>query len=147
MVGQRPLTWPAMLTGRRSYPRWLVRGLVVFGVGMTAFAAVASREHHSAVGARDAVISQYVALESRNLESSDPALAMQLALIARRMFPTIEGRSTLLDTTAGEMPTRLLGPAGPTALALGDDGHRVAIAYRSAGQVRIYTLRQAQLTW
>src|SRR5579875_3415505 len=104
MVGQRPLTWPAMLTGRRAYPRWLVRGLVLFAAAMTVLAAVASREHHSTVDGRDTVISQYVALEARNLEASDPALAMQLALIARRVFPTTEGRAALLDVTAGEMP-------------------------------------------
>src|ERR1700739_2178219 len=113
-----------MLTGRRTYSKWLVRGLVLFALAMTVLASIASREHNSTINARDSVLSQYVALEARNLQSSDPALAMQLALIAHRMFPTPQARSALLDVTAGEMPTRLLGPAGETDLALGDDGHR-----------------------
>ncbi len=136
-----------MLAGRRTYSKWLIRGLVLFAAAMTVLAAVASREHNSTIGARDSVLSQYVGLEARNLQSSDPALAMQLALIAHRMFPTPAARSALLDVTAGEMPTRLLGPIGETGLALGDDGHRLAIAYQSAGQVKIYALKEAQLTW
>ncbi len=135
-----------MIAGRRTYPRLLVRGLVLFGVGMTAFAAVASREHNSTVSARNELLSQYVALESRNLAPSDPALAAQLALVAYRLGASVDSRSALLDTTAAEIPTRLLGPAGHTGLALGDDGHRVAISYQSTGQVKVYSLRQAQLT-
>jgi WD40 repeat protein len=135
-----------MITGRRAYPKLLVRGLVVFAAGMTIFAAVASREHNSSQSARNEVLSQYVALQSRSLESSDPALASQLALVAYRISRTPDARSALLDATASEMPTRLLGPSGKTGLAVGDDGHRLAISYQSTGQVKIYSLRYAQLT-
>lgn len=135
-----------MLTGRRTYPRWLVRGLVLFAVGMTAFAAVASREHNGSERARKQALSQYVALESRTLQGSDPSLAMQLALVAYRLWPTMQARSALLDVTAREMPTRLIGRPGQTALALGDNGHRLAIAYRAAAEVKVYALRYSQLT-
>ena len=135
-----------MIVGRRTYPKLLVRGLVVFAVGMTVFAAIASRERHSNGVARDAVLSQYVALESRGLEQSEPALSLQLALISYRISKTPDGLSVLLDTTAGEMPTRLLGPRGKTELALGDDAHRLAISYQSAGLVKIFSLRYSHLT-
>lgn len=135
-----------MITGRRAYPKWLVRGLVLFAVGMTALAAVASREHHSTENARNAAISRLVALESRDMQTSDPALGMQLALVAYRLAQTTDARSALVDATAGEMPTRLIGQPGQTVLALGDDGHRVAIAYQADDQVAIYKLHYSQLT-
>ncbi|MDE3130820.1 MAG: hypothetical protein KGL16_06665, partial [Acidobacteriota bacterium] len=99
---------------RRAYPRWLIRGLVIFAIGMTVFAAVASREHHGAENARDAALSRLVALRSLTLRSRDPSLAMQLALVAYRLAQTTDARSALLDATAGEMPTRLLGRPGRT---------------------------------
>jgi WD40 repeat protein len=135
-----------VITGRRSYPKWLVRGLILFAIGMTAFAAVASREHHGAENARNAALSELVAQKSRLLQASDPSLAMQLALVAYRLSQTSDARSTLIDTTAGEMPTRLTGRPGQTRLALGDNGHRVAIAYQGTNTVAIYGLRYAQLT-
>jgi WD40 repeat protein len=113
---------------------------------MTVVAAVASREHHSAEDARNAALSRLVALRATSFESSDPALAMQLALVAYRLSQTTAARSALLDATAGEMPTRLIGRPGQTALALGDDGHRVAIAYQADDRVALYALRYAQLT-
>jgi WD40 repeat protein len=134
------------MIARRQYPKWLVRGLVVFAIAMTALAAVASREHHSAENQRNAALSRLVALEARNLQSSDPALGMQLALIAYHLSQTTDARSALLDVTAGEMPTRLLGRPGRTLLALGDDAHRLAIAYQADDQVDIYKLHFAQLS-
>lgn len=134
-----------MISGRRAYPKWLVRGLVVFAIGITAFSAVVSREHHAVENERNAALSRYVALRAQGLESSDPALAMQLALVAYRLSQTTQARSALLDVTAGEMPTRLTGRPGRTELALGDDGHRVAIAYQG-DDVALYGLRYAQLT-
>ena len=135
-----------MITGRRAYPKWFVRGLIVFAIGMTILAAITSREHHATENERDAAVSRLVALESRNLESSDPSLAMQLALIAYRVSQTSDARSALVDVTAGEMPTRLTGRPGQTKLALGDDGHRVAIGYQGNDTVAIYSLHYAQLT-
>jgi len=136
-----------METRKRTYPRWLVYGLALFAVGMTVFAAVASREHHSTETARDEAQSRLVALEAGNLRASDPSLAMQLALVAYRLSATIQARSALVEATAGEMPTRLLGPSGPTAIALGDDGHRLAIAYGASDQLKLYSLRYSRLRW
>jgi WD40 repeat protein len=135
-----------VITGRRSYPKWLVRGLILFAIGMTAFAAVASREHHGAENARNAALSELVARESRDLQARDPSLAMQLALIAYHLSQTTASRSALIDTTAGEMPTRLNGRPGQIDLAVGDDGHHVAVAYQGTDTVAVYGLRYAQLT-
>jgi WD40 repeat protein len=135
-----------LITGRRAYQKWFVRGLIVFAIGMTAFASIASREHHATENQRNSAQSRFVALESREFERSDPSLAMQLALIAYRLSQTTEARSALVDVTAGEMPTRLLGRPGQTLLALGDDGHRVAVGYQGNNTVALYTLRYAQLT-
>ena len=134
-----------METRKRTYPRWLVYGLAVFAVGMAIFAAVASREHHSTETARNEAQSRLVALEAGDLRASDPSLAMQLALVAYRLSETTQARSALVEATAGEMPTRLLGPSGPAQIALGDDGHRLAIAYGASDQLKLYSLRYSQL--
>ncbi len=110
---QRALTCGALLTKRRTYPRWLVRGLVLFAVAMTALAAVASREHHSSVSARNQVLSQYVALEARVVQSSHPALARQLSFTAYRIAQSMAARSALLDINSGVMPARLFAKLGP----------------------------------
>ena len=127
-----------------------VRGWSLFAVGMTVFAAVASREHHSTENARDAAALAATSRSRRaNPRASDPSLAMQLALVAYRLWQTPDARSALMDATAGEMPTRLLGPPGKTGLALGDDGHRVAIAYQAtrAGEALLAEVRAAHSGW
>lgn len=134
------------MTRRRTYPRWMIRALILFALGMTIFASVASREHHSVENARNAALSQLVAANAAKLQSSNPSLAMQLALVSWGMSHSMQARSTLLDMAAGELPTRLLGHNGHSALALGDDGHRVAIGYQRGGTVKLYSLRFAQLT-
>ena len=50
----------------------------------------------------------------------------------------------LLDASASEMPTRILGPAGPTFLALGDDGHLLAVAQSATDLVDLYSLKAAR---
>ncbi len=120
--------------------------LALFALGMTIFGAVASREHHSTEDSRNDALSRLVAVESEDLRSSDPSLAMQLSLVAHRLSDSTPATSALIDTTAGEMPTRLLGPDGRTEMAIGDDAHRVAIAYRKSNQLKLYSLRYTQLT-
>jgi WD40 repeat protein len=135
-----------VITGRRAYPKWLVRALVVFAIGMTVLASIASREHHATENARNAALSELVAVNAQRLKMSDPSLSMQLALVAYGLSQTPAARSELADITAGELPTRLLGPSGSTLLALGDDGHRVALGYVAENRIAIYSLRYSQLT-
>lgn len=134
-----------MGTRKRTYARWMVYLLALFALGMTIFGAVSSREYHSTADARDDALSRLVALEAGNLRHNDPSLAMQLSLVAYDLSATPEATASLIDTTAGQMPTRLLGPVGRTAMALGDDGHRVAIVYSASNQLRLYSLRYTQL--
>ena len=134
-----------MGTSKRTYARRMVYLLALFALGMTIFGAVASREYHSTADARNDALSRLVALEAADLRHSDPSLAMQLSLVAYDLSATPEATASLIDTTAGQMPTRLLGPDGHTAMALGDDGHRVAIVYRASNQLRLYSLRYTQL--
>ncbi len=95
--------------------------------------SVASRAGHEA-------LSRQVAIEASQLEPTDPALAMQLALAAYRISPTVQARSGLLDASASEMPTRLLGPLGPTSLALGNNGHLLAVVASATDEVELYSL-------
>ena len=134
-----------MGTRKRTHASWKVYLLAVFALGMTIFGAVASRDYHSTADARNDALSRLVALEAGDLRHSDPSLAMQLSLVAHNLSATPEATASLIDTTATQMPTRLLGPVGRTAMALGDDGHRVAIVYRASNQLRLYALRYTQL--
>ncbi|MGH9104738.1 MAG: helix-turn-helix domain-containing protein [Acidimicrobiales bacterium] len=85
-------------------------------------------------------LSRQVAIEASQLEATDPALAMQLALVAYRISPTVQARSMLLDASASEMPARILGPAGPTFLATGNRGHLLAVAQSATDDVKLYAL-------
>jgi WD40 repeat protein len=85
-------------------------------------------------------LSRQVAIEARQLEPTDPALAMQLALAGYRISPTLQARSTLLDASASEMPERILGPSGPTSLAIGDHGRLLAVAESATDDVKLYAL-------
>ncbi len=138
---------PAVETQQRRFSKWLVYPLALFALAMTVFGAVASREHHGTEDARNDALSRLVALEASEERGSDPSLAMQLSLVAYRLADSPPATSALIDTTAGEMPTRQLGPAGPTQMALGDDGHRVAVIYRASDQLKLYSLRHTELTW
>lgn len=133
-----------MATRRRSYPRWFVHGIALLAVGMTVFAAVASREHHQVENSRTEVLSQLVALEARGLQSSNRALAMQLALAAYRLAPTPQAHGALLDLTATELPTGLPKSPAQAPRALGDGGHILAVARPGDGRVRIYAVRTSR---
>jgi WD40 repeat protein/transcriptional regulator with XRE-family HTH domain/energy-coupling factor transporter ATP-binding protein EcfA2 len=115
----------------------LVAALAVAASLLAGFAlqarSVADRAGHQA-------LSRQVAIEAAQLEPTDPALAMQLALAAYRISPTVQARSTLLDASASEMPTRILGPAGPTSISLGGRGHLLAVAGSATDEVKIYSL-------
>src|SRR6202000_2781093 len=101
--------------------------IAVLALAAVALAVVALNARQSAISARNQALSRQVAIEATQVASTDPALAMQLALAAFRISPTTQAISALLDSSAGEMPTRLLGPIGPTALALDGGGRTFAV--------------------
>jgi WD40 repeat protein/transcriptional regulator with XRE-family HTH domain len=103
-------------------------------------AVVALDAQYGAERARDQALSRQVAIEAGTLESADPSLAMQLALTARRITPTLQATSTLIGASATEMPTRILGVDGPTTEALGGGGRELAVAQSAVDRVVLYRL-------
>lgn len=100
--------------------------------------AVQARDTATKVGHE--ALSRQVAIEAGQLQPTDPALAMQLALAAYRISPTVQARSALLDASASEMPTRILGPPGPTSVAVDRGGHLLAVAESATDEVDLYAL-------
>ena len=100
----------------------------------------ADNERRAAVAVGNAALSRQVAIEARDMQSQDPALAEQLAVVAWRISPTVEARSALLDRSAAPLVTRILGAAGPTAIALSADGTTLAVGHGDDGSVHIYRL-------
>lgn len=119
-----------------------VAASVLAGVALRANAK-ANRAKDAAVQAKEQALSRQVAIEAQQVRASDPSLATQLALAAYRTYPTVQARSTLIDTSASEMPTRLLGPDGPDFLSFSRDGSLLAVAESSGDIVQLYTVGDA----
>ena len=76
-------------------------------------------------------MSQKVANQATAMRESDPALAAQLSLAAYRLVPTIEARSSTLNTFAKPYATQLTGHTNNVnAVALSPDGRTMASASR-----------------
>ena len=128
------------VAARRRARRAQQAALLIGGLAVAAaiLAVVALNARQSAIHARDQALSRQVAIEATNVANSDPALAMQLALTAFRVSATTQATSALLDSSAGEMSTRMLGPIGPTALALDGDGRIFVVVSANANRARLY---------
>jgi WD40 repeat protein/transcriptional regulator with XRE-family HTH domain len=118
----------------------LLGAVALLAVAAAVLAVIAFHAQRNADTARDQALSRQVAIEAADLEPSDPALAMQLALTAYRVSRTTQATSALLDASASEMPTRILGPIGPTAEALSGTGSLLAVAHSATDRVSLYTL-------
>ena len=130
---------------RRARRTQQLLGLVAcLAVVASLLAAFALEARSSANRAGEEALSRQVAIEASQLEPTDPALAMQLALAAYRISPTMQARATLLDASASEMPTRILGPSGPTFLSIADHGHLLAVAQSATDRVVLYSLNAAR---
>ncbi len=116
----------------------LLAAVAVLAAAAIVLAVLAVNARGGAIRTRDQALSRQVALEARQLAPTDPSLAAQLALASYRISPTVEARSALIDATAGEIPTRLLGPVGPEFLAAGADGRILAVAQSATDTVEIY---------
>jgi WD40 repeat protein len=92
--------------------RHLLTVMVVLTVLAGTFAVFAFTQRSSALEQRNLAVSRQVAADAIRLRGSDPALAAQLAVIAYRLAPTAETRSSLLDSYAGPSVTRVLSPTG-----------------------------------
>ena len=118
--------------------RRLVAALAVLLVLTGSLAGYAWRARTSATMSRDQALSRQVAIEAEQLRLVDPGLAAQLALTALRTSPTATARSALLDSSAGDLPTRVVGASGPTTLALSADGRILAVTHADDGSVHLY---------
>lgn len=110
----------------------------VLALAAVVLAVVTLNARRSAIHARDQALSRQVAIEANTATGSDPSLAMQLAVAAFRISPTVQARSALLDASAGEPVTRILGPLGPTVLALDGNGDLFAVISSNTNQARLY---------
>lgn len=88
----------------------------------------AQRQQQLATQARDEALSRQLAITADELRAKDPALAAQLAVAALRAAPTVQARSSLLDSTAVPTPTRFVGPDGEMHAVASPDGAILAIS-------------------
>lgn len=98
-----------------------------------------NRQKAAVARQRDLAVSGQVAIEASQLRTTDPALAMQLALTAYEIAPTAAARTGLLDATGGPPVTRLLGPAGAEMNAVAYSPDDAVLALGSAsGTVQLW---------
>lgn len=116
----------------------LLAAVAVLAAAAIVLAALALDARDSAVRTRNQALSRQVAVEARRLQPADPSLAAELALASYRISPTVDARSALVDTTAGELPTRLLGPVGPEFVASDSSDGLLAVAQSATDTVEIY---------
>ena len=124
-----------------------VSALAVVSFLLTGYAfrarSVSAAAEHEAQHQRDLAQSRQLAVEAQQLESTDPALASQLALAAYRVSPTVEARSSLLDSVAVPSPTRLIGEPGPTMIAVSADGRTIALTNAVTGSIQLFGVGRA----
>jgi WD40 repeat protein len=95
-------------------------------------------DRDAAKSALDETLSRQVADEADELQGTSPSLAMQLALTAYELAPTVEARSRLLSLTGGPQVTRLVGPEGSVRAVSRPDGQVIATA-SSDGVLRFWS--------
>jgi len=123
---------------RRTRRTLQLLGVVaVLAIVAIVLAAVAVNADLSSDRATDQALSRQVAIEAQQLQPTNPSLAAQLAVAAYRIAPTTQATSTLVDTAASEIPTRLFGPVGPTAVSASAGG-LVAVCQSTTDTVRLY---------
>lgn len=125
---------------RTRRTRRLFGAVTVLAVVAVALTAIVIDADLGADRARDQALSREVAIEAQQLQPTDPSLAAQLALAAYRISPTVQAAGTLVDSTAGEIPTRLLGPVGPEFVSATRSGRVLAVAQSATDTVALYRL-------
>lgn len=121
---------------RRLYQTITALGMLL--VLTVTFGVVAWEQRASAVQERDEALSRMMATRANQLRGKDVSLARQLSLVAYRIAPTAEARSSLLDASAvrpavrmrggdgiGIMPAAAFHPAGTTLAAAADNTVRL----------------------
>lgn len=118
-------------------------GLVAVVAAVSAVIAGVNAVHqrNAAERSRNETLSRQLAIQANQLAGRDPMLAAQLAMIAYRQAPTVEARSTLIDTFADGVPDRFSGAGG--SLLMSRAGSLLAAA-SSSGQVRFFRLGEGR---
>ncbi len=98
----------------------------------------ADDQRNAAEGARNRALSRQVAVQAGKIQESSPALAMQLALVAYDLAPTVEARSALLGMTGGDRLSRAVGPDGSMRAVVSPDGKLLATVHAD-GVIRFWT--------
>lgn len=106
--------------------------LVLVVAGVAAYAIqlrmTSARERTAAHLENMQGLSRYVANEADRLRGEDVPLSMELAMAAYRISPTVEARSSLLNSSTVTSATRTITPGGPaTVVASSPDGRLVAV--------------------
>ncbi|WP_448222085.1 nSTAND1 domain-containing NTPase [Gordonia iterans] len=134
----------AVERGRARKLRRFAWSAAIFGLVAVIAAVVAVVAGQSAVDqrneaerSRNETLSRQLAIQANQMVDRDPFLAGQLAMVAYRQAPTVEARSTLIDTMARGVPDRFPGAGG--SLLLARSGSLLAAASGS-GQVRLFRL-------
>ncbi|MER5458262.1 helix-turn-helix domain-containing protein [Micromonospora sp. NPDC002389] len=110
---------------RRLYQ--LVASLVVLLLVAASLTGYAVQQGQTAAHERDLAVSRQIAITADQLRSKDVALAAQLSLAAYRIAPTMEARSSLLESYGMPTVTRLTTPGGYLQMvAVSSDGHLMA---------------------
>ncbi|HLT09287.1 MAG TPA: helix-turn-helix domain-containing protein [Micromonosporaceae bacterium] len=118
----------------------LTAALAVLALVATTSAAYAFVQRRAADHARNLAISRQIATTADELRANDPNLAAQLALAAYRIEPTVEARSSMLQSYAGPALTRLdSGSVLLQAVAASRDGELMAAA-GAGGTVTVWEL-------
>jgi len=126
---------------RRRHRVLAVMTVLVLLAGTLAGYALLQRS--MALEQRDLAISHKVAADAARLRGSDPALAAQLSLIAYKLAPTAEARSSLLDTYSGPSATRVLASTGfPQTVAFSPDSSLMATGGADSADtaIRVWSL-------
>ena len=111
--------------------RAAVAGLAVLMIVSAVTAGLAIFDNSQAVSARDQAVTNQVAAEAGQLQTTDPSLAAQLDLVTHHLNPTPGNTSQLLSLANIPLSNPLTGPAGPVyTVALSPDGHILAARQR-----------------
>jgi energy-coupling factor transporter ATP-binding protein EcfA2 len=98
----------------------------------------ADRQEQAASVARAEALSRLIADKADRLRELDPALGAQLSIVAYRTAPTSEARSSLLNSTATAMGTRLRPSLGkPKSVAVAANGD--IAAGTDTGNIQLWT--------
>jgi len=104
----------------------------------------AAAQRDIATTTRDEALSRQVALQATQLRETDPPLAMQLALAAYDIAPTVEATSAVLDVSATGVATRLVGVEGEMRAVASPDGSLLATVAAN-GKVRIWDSAEGEV--